>query len=333
MALDFVVNVNNLTQGVSEQGFGLTLVFDNERDIEYTILTAAADLSEVDISLGEEELEDTQIYKLVNKVFMQSPSPKEVAIFGKSEGGIEDLNTLNNVGNNDWFILMCTDNSDDMVKKLAEWATANDRIYYSTTQNKELLEMLEYKNAMVGYHETLDDFLSEGLGAYMSVQPPGSATAKFKTIQGSLPSKISEDELKALHKNNGFSYKRHLGINYVTNSKTTGGEYLDIVLGSYYIKFRIQEALFRLATNTRKIGYDTPGISSIAAEARAVLNTAADMGIILVEDESPQYTLVAKSRKEMLPNQVANRDYDGIRVTAQVAGAIESGVINIDLVI
>ena len=87
------------------------------------------------------------------------------------------------------------------------------------------------------------------------------------------------------------------------------------------------------ATRTGKIGYDDEGISSMVAEVRTVLNLAASMGIILIENETPVYDIEVLSRRDVPRNDVANRVYNGIRVTATVAGAIESGEINIDLVI
>lgn len=335
MKRDFIVNVNNLTGGVTEQGFGLILAYDTSRDLPYSLITSAAEILEFKGEDGE-DLEITaedNIYKVVQKIFMQSPAPAEIAVCGKADSTTEGLDELLNKGLGDWFSLVTTGHSDESINRFAEWATANDKIYYTTTQDKDLFKELEYKNAMVGYHENANDLLSEGLAAYMSVQPPGSTIAKFKTIQGSRPSEVLASDLKEIHKNNGFSYKRQMGVNHVTASKTTSGEYLDIVLGSYFLKFRIEEALFRLATNTRKIGYDDKGIGQMASEVRSVLNLAAEMGIILIEDEAPQYEMIIKRRRDMLTNKIANRDYDGITVKAKIAGAIETGEVNIDLVI
>ena len=342
MKRDFIVNVNNLTGGVTEQGFGLILAYDTTKEIPYSLITSAAELLKLKNSVVEEEIDTTEtigitkddaIYKLVQKLFMQSPAPAEIAVAGKDKATVSGLNELLNKGYSDWFSLVTVSHSDNSIEKFSEWATANDKIYYATIQDKDKFKDLEYKNAMIGYHEDINDLVAEGLAAYMSVQPPGSTIAKFKTIQGSKPSEVLASDLKEIHKDNGFSYKRQMGVNHVTASKTTSGEYLDIVLGSYFLKFRIEEALFRLATNTRKIGYDDKGIGQMASEVRAVLNLAAEMGIILVEDEAPQYEMLIKRRKDMLSNKIASRDYDGITVKAKIAGAIEIGEINIDLVI
>ena len=56
-------------------------------------------------------------------------------------------------------------------------------------------------------------------------------------------------------------------------------------------------------------------------------------GIILEEDGKGVYTITALGRNEVLKNDVANRYYGGLSVTAVVAGAIHSAEITINLVL
>ena len=114
MKKDFVVNVNNKTKGVSEQGFGLILVFDHENEVPYMEISNAADLLDKGITV------DDKGYKIVQKIFMQKPSPVEVAYFGKVTAEASEVETallgLLNEQKSDWFVFTTTDNSNETLK-------------------------------------------------------------------------------------------------------------------------------------------------------------------------------------------------------------------------
>lgn len=332
MKKDFIVNVNNNTKGVSSQGFGLVLVFDHENEIPYMEIGGESELTDLDgVTV------DSRVYKLVQKIFMAKPGPTEVAVFGTlaiDSSEIEEaLNSLLDEQKNDWFTLTMTDNSTETLTRVSKWALANDKLLFSTTQDIGLVEAIESPNTAIGYHEEEDDFFAEGLASNMAMALPGSITAKFEEVQGSLPSTITLTELNALHKENGFSYIRSKGRNYVSEGKMTDGTYIDITLGSYFIKFRLEEALFLLAMNNGKIPYSDKGIAMIVAEVETILKTATRQGIILEENGQGVYKITALRRNEMLKNDIANRVYDGVSVTAVVAGAIHSSEITINLVL
>lgn len=329
---DFIVNVNNNTKGVSAQGFGLILAFDHENDIPYMEVGSAADLIDKNGLTSE-----SAIYKIVQKIFMAKPAPQKVAVYGVTtlEGAdIETaLNGLLNKQKNDWFTLVTTDNSDATLTALSKWVSANDKLLFATTQDLALAGKIESSNTAIGYHNVVDDYVAEGLAANMSVALPGSITAKFEEVEGSLPAEIEITELSELHNANGFSYINSKGRNYVSEGKMTDGTYMDITLGSYFIKFRLEEALFLLAMNNGKIDYSDRGIAMMIAEVETVLKTATRQGIILEEDGKGVYEITALTRDEVLKSDIANRTYNGISVTAVVAGAIHNAEVTINLVL
>lgn len=332
MKLDFVVNINDRSKGVSEQGFGLVLALDTENTIPYRVVSSAGELLDI-----EEVTVESKIYKIVQKIFMQKPSPQEVAVYGSVSASPTEmetaLNELLDSQNNDWFSLVTTDNVDESITKLSAWALANNKIYYVTTQSLVIGAQVESKNTFIMYHNDPGDFVAEGLAAVMSVALPGSTTAKFEEIQGSRPANISLTEFKQLEKDNVSTYIRAKGRNYVSEGKTADGSYLDIVLGGYFIKFRLEEALLLLALNNKKIGYSDRGIGMQVAEIETVMKTATRQGIILTENGKGVYTITALRRSEMAKNKIANRVYDGASVVAVIDGAIHTGEVNIDLVL
>lgn len=152
----------------------------------------------------------------------------------------------------------------------------------------------------------------------------GGKTAKFKTIQGVKKAKITLTELNKLHENKIFSYVEKLGVLQTSEGKMLSGEYIDVVLGEYWIRFRMEERMQRLAMVEDKIPYTNLGIGMLVGVAELVLSEAVDMGII----EEGQYRVDYKRREEVDSNEVALRKYNYIVWTAMLQGAIHTGQIS-----
>lgn len=330
MIKSFTVNVNNLAKPMSEESLGRILVIDNEHDLDYATLFEIKDLPE---SVSEE----SRLYKLVDKLFSCSKKLEEIVVFGDStmldENDLEaNLELLIEEQKSDWFFLTSTMNDNATIKKISGFVDKNDKVYFVTTQDLSIIETIVGENTAIGFHDDETDFLAEGLAVNISVALPGSITAKFEQIRGSEPANITLSELKSIHRNNAFSYIRNKGINYVSEGKMADGNYIDLVLGSYFIKFKLEEALFMLAINNGKIGYDDKGIGIMTAATETALKTATNQGIILEENGQGVYEITALRRNQVSKVDVSNRRYNGLSARATVAGAIHDGEVNINLV-
>lgn len=326
MKRDFVVNITKLTKPVSSAGFGLILVLGTSKEVPYTLVGGT---DEADELFGIESKE----YKLASRLFGQNPAPAEVAMAGITwdnvTGQATDLiSALNEIvdQNGDWFHVVCTENSPEVVTALAEWADANDKIYWATTQDLSQPTLMENENAVVMYHDDEDAYVAEGLAVYAATTDPGEITFKFKTVNGVSEANITATELAQLHENGGFSYVRKMGVLQTTEGITTSGEYIDVVLGSYFLKFRIEEGMMYLAINSKKIPYDNIGIGSIVSVIDKVFKQGVRQGIILKDnDGNGVYDITALTREEVSTNDVASRVYDGAKGEAKLAGAIHEG--------
>ena len=329
MIRDFVVNVNLKTTGVSERGFGTILILDTTKDVEYTLCGGIEDVAE------EFAVED-KAYKIATRIFGQNPAPQEVAIAGKeTESETELVAFLNNLieTESDWFFLVCSDNDNKVVKALSGWIDTQEKMYFATTQDLELVEDIESDNTAIMYHDDEDAFVAEGLASYLATAPVGGVTAKFKTINGVTAANIGATELKALHKNGGFSYIKKMGVLQTTEGYVTSGSYIDLTMGSYFVKFRIEEEAMLMAVNNDKIPYSNTGIGMLVGVVDTVLKRATLQGIVLEEEGKGVYEIAYIPREDMPKNKIANREYDGVRASATIAGAIHNGTINIDLVL
>lgn len=314
MKLDFPVNVQRKTVAVSERGFGTILILDNKADIPFKYVSNE-DLK----TLTGEGL------KIAKRLFMQKPQPQEVAVFGKT-GDMEAVFNAALDFSDDWFFVVATDNSVDTVKKLSELAQTHSKVYAVTVNDLANVSKLYgevWDNTFVMFHDDKDSYAAEALTVIMSYKV-GGKTAKFKTIQGIKEANVSTTKLEELHKNNIFTYVKKLGFLQTSEGKMLSGEYIDIVLGEYWIRFKMEEALQRLAFVNDKIPYTNTGIGMIVGECEAVLKRAVDQGIV----ESNKYKVDYKTREDVSSNDVALRKYDYVVWTAMLQGAIHNGQIS-----
>lgn len=230
----------------------------------------------------------------------------------------------------DPFFLVCTDNSDDTIKRLSNWIDTQEMMYFVTSQNLSAPKLVRSENTVIMYHDDINSYVAEGLASYLATAKVGGVTAKFKEVKGVQEAKITTSQLSELHKANGFTYIEKMGLLQTTEGKTTSGEYIDVVMGAYWIQFKMEEGLAYLAANSEKIGFDNKGISQMVAVCNNVLKRAAfEQDIILTDkDDNAKYEVSFVPREQTDPNDVANRNYTGIKWTAKLAGAIHKAVVS-----
>ena len=315
MILDFPVNITRKTVAVSERGFGTILILDTETEREFTYLDAKS----------IEDLGEGKAKNIATRLFMQKPQPQAVAIIGSVGKGAEVFKKALEA-NKDFFFVVCTDNTLETIKAVSELCQVNNKVYAVTINDLEDVEVLGkevFDNTFVAYHDLEDAYLAEGVAVIMSYKI-GGKTAKFKQVQGVKEANISLTDLQKLHENKIFTYINKLGVLQTTEGKVLSGEYIDVVLGEYWIRFRMEERMQRLALTQDKIPYTNLGIGMLVSVAERVLNEAVDMGIV----EEGQYRVDYRRREDVDSNEVASRVYNHIVWTAMLQGAIHSGQIS-----
>lgn len=316
MILDFPVNIQRKTVGVSERGFGTILILDTENDYNLKYIEAE-DVKDLDAN--------SKAYKLASRLFMQKPQPQEVAIVGKKGDAVAGFKKVLEE-NSDFFFVTCIDNSVETIKGISQLCQVENKVYAVTVNKIEDAKALEkevFDNTFVMYHTDAESYAAEALTVIMSYKI-GGKTAKFKTIQGVKECEISRTDLAELEKNNIFTYIEKLGVLQTTEGKMLSGEYIDVVLGEYWIRFRLEEALQRLALVEDKIPYTNKGIGMIVGETEKILSRAVDQGIV----EEGQYKVDYRLRQDVPSNEVALRKYDYVVWTALLQGAIHTGQIS-----
>lgn len=316
MILDFPVNIQRKTVGVSERGFGTILILDTEKDYDLKYIEAE-DVKDLDTN--------SKAYKLASRLFMQKPQPQEVAIVGKQGDAVEGFKKVLEE-NSDFFFVTCTDNTIATIKGISELCQVENKVYAATVNTYEEAEKLfgeVFDNTFVMYHSDPNSYAAEALTIIMSFKI-GGKTAKFKTLQGVKASDVTRTQLSTLEKNNIFTYIEKLGVLQTTEGTMLSGEYIDVILGEYWIRFRLEEALQRLALVNDKIPYTDKGIGMLVGETEKTLTRAVEQGIV----EEGQFRIDYKLRRDVPSNEVALRKYNYILWVAMLQGAIHKGPIS-----
>ncbi|MBC3889514.1 DUF3383 family protein [Acetobacterium paludosum] len=323
---DFKSTIKLSTAAEVRQEFGGILLFETDTDHEYKVY---ADLAAVLVDF----VITTDTYKMAARIFNQELSPSGIAIIGEATATPAEITAkLDTVVNKNWYALVCTDNATATITALDTWVDTKTKVYVATTQVLTDIGTAKSKRTFIGFHDSADAYMMEGLLSYMLTHDIGSATAKFKKVTGIVEANITDPQLAVLRAAHGVTYIEEMGNLETTGSQTASGEHFDVVLGEDWINYNMEKEMHDLAVSVEKIGYSGNGIASLVGVATNVLNKATLQGIILIENKVPQFSIVYKSRAEMSQADRANREYDGITWEAYLDGAIEGGAISGDLI-
>lgn len=316
------VVITRETKPISEKGFGLPLALATGKDFPYKVYT---DISEVPNDFAE----NTEEYKLLSRMFGQSPRPDEIAVYGVAYEGTptELVSALNELvkTHNDFYYLVSVEQGDEEITAFAEWTNTQDKLYGATTANPELAATLRglYDNAFLVVHNQPDCYVAEGLVSTCAPRTIGSYTWTFKNVQGVPAVNYDATVINEIHKNNASTYINEAGVLLNSHGVVTSGEYIDVIQSTHFLKARLGEYVFRLLALKDKVPYTDAGIALVVAEVEKVLNQAFKMGIIADEEGIPQYTITVPKRSEIAKNTIAQRILPDVKWTAVIAGAVE----------
>lgn len=323
------VTILRNTQAVSQAGFGTALILSGNKEVPYQLLQADTALSAISTAFGATSPE----YNLASRVLGQSPRPSEIAIYGVLATGTDGasyVSALNDLilTHNDWYYLLCSNQTDAVIGALAEWTETQDKMYAASTSNKVLGDTLPFFNTFVQVHNNPLLYPAEGWVGVMAPQEIGTATWTFKTISGVTPVTFNNTEIADIEAKNGNTYIREGGVNITSYSKTLGGEWIDIIQTSHYLKARVTEAIFGLLVRLPKVPYTQAGLDLVEAEISAVLQRTPDGMLATDASGTKLYSVTMPDINTISTNDKADRFLRGVKFRATIAGAIE----NVDVI-
>lgn len=338
---DVFVTITRETRGVTQRGFGLPLILATNAVVPYMKFRTLAEV-------GEEYITTTEAYKMAAAVFAQSPRPQEVAILGVNSVLPVDLttalDTAVNGGNDDWYFLLCPDQTPTVQAALATWAAANQRLYFTASDVIGAADLYENDRMVIMNHETPLSYPDAAWVGRCAPTQPGSITWKYKILNGILDSGYTNTEISTIDGYNGNVVLRQGGILHTAEGKTTAGEFIDVMRTMDFIEARIKENVFIRLVNAGKVPFTNEGISIVVDGVREALQAAFNQGAIALgnpaelEGRQPTpdeegievalFEITAPRRNEVSLNDRANRILPDINFTAILAGAVHEVRVN-----
>lgn len=204
--------------------------------------------------------------------------------------------------------------------------------------------MSDFKAA--GYVNSFPIFSQNRIRSYRSVawmakglasgaQKPGGTTWAGLTLGGiTVDSLLSDGQALVMNDlvgggKRGNVYVPIAGLNQVQNGILPDGEFVDIIVGTYWLFARLQETvlgtLYNAANSGGKIPYTDAGAAIIRGNVLSVLGTGID-NQFLAADPSPTCTVPKVAT--VAPATRAARQLPDVNFSATLAGAINTVVIS-----
>lgn len=329
MVTDVEIVITDQTRPLSQRGFGLPLIFGTTKAHPYTEYTSLSAVAE-DFNATDAE------YLAAQAMFRQSPGPSKVAIYSVERTTPGDLVTaLNELvqQHNDWYWLVFAprqhEGADDL-GDLADWVAAAGKFAVVTNVvGDSAADIVEQATAInssrVVYfaHTDPNQYPDAALVGRMAPLQPGSATFKFKTLDGVSEAGFSVTEIGQLHNAGVITYVRKFGVLQTSEGYVTDKTYADITLAKDWLKARMEERISRVLFVNEKIPYDNIGIAQIIEPIKTTLQQATALGIVARGDDGTGlFTVRAPRREDVDPTDRANRILPDVYWDAILAGAV-----------
>jgi hypothetical protein len=275
-----------------------------------------------------------------NKVTVTSATPGERLVFSElnRELGYRDATTdpglatdLNAIllADSSWYGLLIDGNSEAEIAAAALWTETQKKIFVATTSDTLVkdagsttdigadLDTAAYARTGLIYSES--PYAGAALLGDRLPDDPGTDTWAFKTLATIPYSNLNPTEVAALDAKHVNHYTRIAGINITRKGWSSAGEYMDITRSIDWLSARIQERIYAILVNSRKLPYTDRGVDVIRAEIMAQLDIAIGLGMLAA---TPAPTVTAPKVADVDPIDRANRLLPDVTFTAQLAGAI-----------
>ena len=232
------------------------------------------------------------------------------------------------------FYAVCThSNSGANALAVAGWCLSNKRLAIFSPQGDPSGDLtmpntlrLATNSRAFGVHtlEPRDDFKDARLASRFLAKDPGVMTAEYKDLAGGMPDAFTGAQETALLAENCAYYSVVAGLAGVINSRTYGGDWLDITRDSDWILARLKEAVFAVLASADKVPYTDAGAEMIANAVRGILKEAERRNILAPGETT---VTVAKVADQLAADREA-RFYPGISWQSRFAGAMHTVAFN-----
>lgn len=333
--LDVIVNIDIKKATGNNSDLGKPLIIaELASAVDYKEFASLEEVKETYTGTTDAE---KKVVAMAEMIFKQEHKPKKIAIAccSPAEDSAETpalVDLLNSVYDEDWYYLLCADNTQNNVIALADVIEANKRKMYVTRTNSSTVltavKAKKYQRTVVFFHETVGEYADAGLVGECGTQTVGSITWKFKTINGLTPADYTQAKIDGLHDDGAICYVTKAGDNITSEGITVSGEYIDVITSMDWVQFNIEYRVQKLFNANPKIPYTNNGIAMIENEVVGVLQTAYNNGIISEDDDNlPEYSTNFPGRSETSEEDRRKREYNLGSFEFVLSGSVHIAVI------
>lgn len=237
--------------------------------------------------------------------------------------------------NNEWYGLILTHQSEAAVLAAAAWVESNKKLLIASTQDSDAkssattdllsdLETAAYARTAAMYHQKSHQFPAAALMGKVFPFEPGGWTGHMKTLAGIDASILTATEITNLNNKTANFYVTRGGVNVLYHARSASGEFIDTTQFVDWLTARLQERLFGLMVNAKKIPFTDAGVAAIQAAVSAQLQEGIDAGGL---SDNPAPTVTVPLVADVSTNDKALRRLPDVNFSATLAGAIHSMVI------
>jgi len=329
---DIVINIANGARGLTQKSFR-PVIFQAASGANYDkyIITELTDL--VDLGIPS----SSNVYKMAAATFAQSPRPKDIMVVIAS-GTLENELPRSRTIDDNYYAVLIPERTKAAQQIAGDFALSNKKMFFGGSSDLTVLDSRNNKREAYLLHSTPENFPECAWVGQVLPKPPGSATWKWKVLEGQVESGFTSTQLNTIRTNKGNALQEQKGQVFTNEGITTSGEYIDVTIGTDWVEDQMITDLLSLFINNDKISMDNVGIAQVVSVLRGVLKRAGDAGIIAratteaelkkSDDKFYMSQVFAPRREDLSTNDKAVRNLKGITFVYSLAGAIHEAEVN-----
>jgi len=326
---DITINISRGTIGLTQTSFTPLIMANGSGALVASgvqTISELTDLTELGYATSDPE------YLMTSAMFAQSPRPSSVKVIRVSGTYATELATLRTT-DDAWYTINIDSRLKADLNAVGTWANSNTKLFIGGSSDITALDTRNVdREAYLIHNNAVTDYPDCAWVGRVIPEDPGSATWKWKVLNGQNASTFTSTELNTIRTNNGQAIQEQAGATYVNEGITTSGEYIDIIQGQDWVEDQLKIGLLSLLINNNKVALDNTGIAQVEGVVRDVMKRAGDQGIIaaatddadfaLSDDKVYIYQVTTPARSEISTTDRANRTLPDVKFTYTTAGAI-----------
>lgn len=258
-----------------------------------------------------------------------------------SNGDLVTISGANQTEYNGTFIISNITSTDfDFTVTGSPTTPATGTILWAPGQVDELWNTSgENRTSMMWQHLADSEFPASAWAARQLNKDPGASTWNLKQLTGITGSTVANlttaQEAYLLAKgSNVYTFIGATGVAATREGTMASGRFIDVQRSQDWLSARIGEEVLTLLLNEPKVPYTDAGAGLIESAIIRVVQQAIGFGMLgplLTADDGAFWDIFVPKVASQSSSDRANRDFPGITVAVQLAGAIHSTTITVNV--